>query len=398
MTLRGSEIVLRSKGAGRFFGAAFLGVWLTFWIVSEVIVLAILAGGAWCLVTGQPPGEGRSPLEVGPALAVGAFLSIWLAFWTFGGWAAGSEFLKLLFGVDRLRVSTAGLEVEHRRGPFRWVERWPRETLRRVYLLGRAGALQVENASGTRELSSLGDAAGRMAAADLLTNELGLSREASTHGSLPEAWQEVRADTGERALRTHSRTRARQARVMQGIVAALAVVSASVVVHASTDLSFAPIAAMVVAATGAAAFGAWRLTFHHEEWSLTEGCIRLRRVTLGGSSVGFTATALALREDSDSDGDSWFRLVALREAAVGGLLPAEQKAAERVIWSRSGDDTEVRNLARWLSHRCRLPLLDRTTPEATAEELAAYRSRLEASGRLGRWAARLLPGVPARLR
>jgi hypothetical protein len=394
-TFQGKEIVLRPKGVGRFFSAAFLGVWLTFWAVGEVVALGALVGGAWSLATGQSPGEGRSPLEVGPALAVGAFLVVWLALWTFGGWAAGREFLKLLFGVDRIRVSPAGLESLHQRGPFRHRERWPRESLLRVYLSGRAGALCLEATSGTRELSSLGDALERREAADLLTQEFGLSREPLVDGRLPEQWKELRSDTGDYVLRTDPRRRARFARCLQGIVAVLLVVSVTTVVHASSDLSFGPIAAMVVAGTAGAAFAAWRLTFQHDEWVLAEGRLTLRRVTPGGSSPKFTATALALRESSDSDGDAWYRVMALSEASAASRFPAERKTTERELWSQSADGTEVRNLARWLAHRCRLPLLDRTTPAANAEDLTAYRQQLMASGRLGRWAARMLPSGPS---
>src|SRR5262245_1771644 len=80
----GLEFLLRPRGAGRYPGAAFLIVWLCGWALGEAFVLWILVKGAIALVTGAPPDPGRDPLVLGPALAVAAFLFVWLFFWTIG--------------------------------------------------------------------------------------------------------------------------------------------------------------------------------------------------------------------------------------------------------------------------------------------------------------------------
>src|SRR5262245_32857685 len=99
-TNEGRELRLASRGAGRFLSAGFLAFWLCGWAVGETLVLFILVKGAIALFTGQPPEPGRAPLEAGPALMTGAFLLVWVTFWTFGGYAAIAEFLRLVFGED----------------------------------------------------------------------------------------------------------------------------------------------------------------------------------------------------------------------------------------------------------------------------------------------------------
>ena len=99
-TPEGIETTLSVTGFGRFLGAAFIGVWLTFWAVGEAFALWLLAKGAWALLTGEPPEPGRSPLSAEEALPIGLFLLIWGSFWTLGGIFAGREFLRLLFGRD----------------------------------------------------------------------------------------------------------------------------------------------------------------------------------------------------------------------------------------------------------------------------------------------------------
>jgi len=59
------------------------------------------------------------------------------------------------------------------------------------------------------------------------------------------------------------------------------------------------------------------------------------------------------------------------------------------------DDSSVRELAAWLARATGLPLDDRTTPDARAAQLAELRTLLENSGRLGRWAGKLVDRLDA---
>src|SRR5688572_22590369 len=152
-TSGGLEVELRIAGIGRFFGAAFLAVWLAGWAVGEAFALWILGVGAWSLLTGQPPEAGREPFRPELALPVGLFLLFWLALWTLGGVMAGRELLRLLFGGDRIRLGHDRLEIERSYGLFRSRETLRRDDLRRFYCRPANAALCVETARGTTELT-----------------------------------------------------------------------------------------------------------------------------------------------------------------------------------------------------------------------------------------------------
>src|SRR5215469_780872 len=104
-TNAGLEVVLRSTGFPRFFGAGFLGVWLTGWFVGETFALWMLTAGAWSFLTGHPPGAKHEPVSLGVAVAGGLFLIFWLGLWTVGGVAAIWEFLRLICSKDRIEVT-----------------------------------------------------------------------------------------------------------------------------------------------------------------------------------------------------------------------------------------------------------------------------------------------------
>src|SRR6185436_19420071 len=130
----GPEHLLRPRGFGRFVSAAFLAFWLCGWAIGESLVLWILIAGGIALLTGTPPEPGRELLEPGPAIAVGVFLLFWLTLWTFGGYAAITELLRLLWSRDAISADPACLRVHHRLGPFRSNVEIPRDRLCRIYV------------------------------------------------------------------------------------------------------------------------------------------------------------------------------------------------------------------------------------------------------------------------
>ena len=184
-TFRGLEVRLHSVGKGRFFGAAFLGVWLAGWAAGEVIVVGLLTIGGWSLVTGRPPEPGRAPLEAGPSVAIGAFLALWLALWTFGGIAALYEFFRLLWSVDRITADPSGLDVTRRIGLFIRRTRYPKDDIRRLYRI--SSTLMLETTAGSIELTRLGTTTQQDEIAALLSAELGVapSQRRGREGSLP---------------------------------------------------------------------------------------------------------------------------------------------------------------------------------------------------------------------
>src|SRR3712207_5856562 len=95
--VEGDGIILRASGVGRYVEAAFLSVWILFWIVSEAFVLAVLGSMIAALFGFFRDSEvtrlGRSALERSPGFEIGfvavfLFLMLWLSLWTVGGIAA----------------------------------------------------------------------------------------------------------------------------------------------------------------------------------------------------------------------------------------------------------------------------------------------------------------------
>src|SRR5262245_10804555 len=104
-------VTLRPAGAGRFFGAAFLGVWLCGWACGEVFGLGFLLSA---LVSIVAPGalerlgaSGSFTHAAASAMAL-LFMVLWLGFWTLGGILAGREFLRQLWAADRIAWDGAG--------------------------------------------------------------------------------------------------------------------------------------------------------------------------------------------------------------------------------------------------------------------------------------------------
>jgi hypothetical protein len=405
-TIEGRELRLASRGAGRFVSAGFLAFWLCGWAVGETIVLWLLVKGAIALLTGQPPDPGREPLEVGPAVMVGTFLLLWITLWTFGGIAAITEFLRLVWGEDRILVSGGRLTVTRVRGPFRSRRVFERSDIRSIPLVGRTNRLTVETRHGRIELSSLGSPSERIEGASALRAELNLSAEpAETPGALPPAWEEVITPEGERALVPNRGTRRIQARVAGGVAMVLAIV-AFVLGRESLqrwDLAVPSVIALAFAA--AAGAGALWLARGRMEWRIGGGRITLRKRM--GTKVRdvFEARRLRLESTNDSDGDTWYALYALADG--GATLPPSGSdvpttAPALVRWSTSPpkhsktiarlmDDAEsVRDLGRWLSRVADIPLEDHSTSEAQAADLAQLRVQLEQSGRFGKWAAKVI--------
>src|SRR5262245_63660346 len=105
---------------------------------------------------------------------VGAFLLVWLSIWTLGGLAAGSELLRLLWGVDHINVDGRGLRVRWARGPFRIGRRFERSDIHRVSLSNRFEYLVLELGPRRVELSRLGTQAERREAAVALNSALAI--------------------------------------------------------------------------------------------------------------------------------------------------------------------------------------------------------------------------------
>ena len=211
-TIEGWQLRLRPRGFGRYVSGAFLAFWLCGWAAGEAFALWMLVTGAVSLLTGKPPGPGHAPLEAGPALMIGVFLLFWLAMWTFGGIAAFSELFRLLWGEDRLMVSSGRLVTTHVRGPFRRVRVYERSAIQRISLVGREERMVLDTDGRRVGLSRLGSPAERREAAVAIRAELGISETPSTGTAMPNGWDVFVTPEGERALVSSLATRRAQAR------------------------------------------------------------------------------------------------------------------------------------------------------------------------------------------
>jgi len=411
-------ISLKAYGPLRFVAAGFLLFWLCGWLAGECFALWFLGNGLVALMSGTPFLSGRSPVQVGPAIAVGSFLLLWLALWTVGGIAAISELLRLVAGEDRLAVEGSGLTVIHRRGPFRSRREFPRDTLQRLYLTPTRCALAVDSSRGTVELSRLGTLEERDHAAKALRSELGLSDvdSSAVANALPKGWEEIITPEGERAVIPSQATRRIQARV--AAVFAFLLGAGAVAAIPKTFLNPALIVGAIQLGLGAVALGfatAW-LSRGRMEWRIGSGRVTLRRRF--GSKVKdvFEAERFELAIEKDSDGDTRFTLVAVSDPSgtPGGSTMTVSTSSgtasaslatwttllknRRRITSVANNPSTARQLGAYLARAAGVPFEDRTSPEARQAEFQLIKEQLEKAGPVGRFAMRFLVRAQERTR
>lgn len=396
-TIEGWELRLRSRDGGRYVSGAFLAFWLCGWAVGESIVLWILIRGAWALVTGTSPQPGRALLETGPALLTGLFLLLWLTLWTFGGIAAALELMRLLWGEDRIRVASGRLSVTWIRGPFRSTRHFERDAIRQVAITGRRGTLSLQTTRSMIELSALGTRSEREEAIVALRSELAIVEPAVPEG-LPDAWEEIITPEGERALIASRTVRRTQARVSSMVTLFLAAITFAVGRQVPHRWDLVIPTSILLAITILLTAGTLWLARGRWEWRIGAGRLTLRKRYGSTVSDVFEARRLVLETTSDSDGDPWYELYGLAEAAPPPkptlvVVRTGDTKHRRKIARVMSDPSNVRALATWLSRTSGLELDDRTTPQAREAQLAELRALLENAGRFGKWAGKLVDAV-----
>lgn len=393
-TNEGWEARLRPHGVGRFFPAAFLSVWLCGWLAGEGFALTILAMGVRSLLTGEPPRPGQAPLQVGPALAVGAFILVWLTIWTFGGVMAMRELLRLVWAEDRVIARGDGISVLRRLGPFRSRRDIPRHGLRWIDTAVHNAALVAETPVKTIEISKLGSRQDREEAAAMLRQWLGMSERTDPDaepGALPEGWEETVLPEGGFALISDHRQRHAQARAVTVIALFAGGIAAFLAVQAATDPAVIPVLAMVATAAAGIGWGAWRLHHIRGEWVIGNGVVTLRRRTGSRTRDLFEGRSLELTVSRDSDGDEWYALEALTgaEPEPDAIVHRSSKTRHRIAHAIH-DPSVPRRVGVWLAQRADVPFRDRSEPKAREEELRVLREQLEKSGRFGKMLAGLV--------
>jgi hypothetical protein len=389
-TAAGLEAQLRVSGFGRFFAAGFLGFWLAGWAAGEAFVVWILSAGAWSLLTGEPPDAGRERLRPELALPAGLFLLLWLSLWTLGGIAAARELLRLLFGRDRMLVRYDGVEIERSYGLLRSRRALRRDEIRRFYQSPTKTVLNIETTRGTIELTRLGTAEERTELAEALSAELKLPPEPETEGALPEGWCEILSPERDYVLVKDPAMRRKQAKATWIVCAVVSSIALYVISTVLQQPEMWGIALVLAAGALLIAWGGVWLSFGRNEWRLDKGRIVLQRRFGQNRTTRFEAVSLELDEDrSGEDGTSYLL------SGVAANVPAEPRSYKtgkhlRVIHRQTEDAAEPRKLGQWLSERCQLSLVDRTTAEAKGKELEQLKGQLANSGRLGRAALRIV--------
>lgn len=395
-TPEGFEATLRPAGLQRWTGATFLTVWLTFWAFGEVFVVCILAGGAWALFTGRPPRLGQSPLELGPALAVGLFLLCWLAFWTLGGFAAGQEWLRLLFGRDRLATKQDGIEITHGYGVFAKREFYPWEKVLRFYRPPSGLVLKVETPAGARELTQMGTARDLAELESALNAALLRPAPSPEAGLLPDDWRELTTLEGAQVVTANPATRRKQAWFVAIVFFLFASTAFALFDGLRTRPNLAPLLVIVLLPTIALGWVATTLFRARNEWKIGRGSLVLQRRNGLMVTPKFSAVGLKLVESHDSDNDTWYRLVGVAAGAPTDLASQRKGKFERLIYRCSSDPVDARKFGAWLAQRSSLPFDDRTTPQASAEDVAKLLDALAGTGRFGNWAAAMLKRLPTK--
>lgn len=387
----GLEAHLAIQGVGRFFSAAFLTVWLAGWVVGETFALWFLSVGAYALTTGELSGAGSKPISPGVVMFAGLFLLVWLTLWTIGGLAAGRELLRLLFGRDRILAHHDGLEVEHRCGFLRSVQRVPRAEIRRFHRKPGSAALCVETTGGIIEVTRLGNQAARAELETALNAEFHVTAPPRPIGALPKGWCETMSPERDAVLVKDPVVRRQQARVMWIICGLLSIIPLYLLSAARERPELWGAVLFFLALTAAACWGAVWLRFGRSEWRLAPGRLLLQRRFGGNLKPRFEAVALELSEDNSGDGGPTYALMAIAVGAPARPTHNYHTGKHRhTIHSQSDDPTGPRNLGLWLNQRCQLPFADLTTAESKALELAALKEQLAGSGRLGRVALRVI--------
>ncbi len=386
---------MRPTGYGRFVSAAFLSVWLTGWALGETFVLGILGLGAWSLLTGQPPGTGRAPLHWEAALPTGLFLLLWLALWTLGGWAAGRELLRIIFGRDAIRAGADALEVEKSYGLFRSRRQVARDAIRGFHYKANRAALCVETTQGVIELTRLGTPGNRAELLEALTTHFHLPAHPAASGVLPKNWCEINSLERDPVLVKNPVTRRKQALTMWVVFALIASVALYVLARAAPQPKLWALAVILTAFMLLSAWGAVWLSLGRIEWRLENGRVIRQRRFGSNRTTQFEAVGLELVEDNSGDGGPSYLLVAVAANAPARTYRSYVGKQRRIIHSQSDDATEPRNFGLWLQQRCQLTFTDLTTTEARQRDFEALKQQLANSGRLGQATLRLIGGLMA---
>jgi len=415
------ELRFRPVGTLRWIEAAFLTVWLLFWLVAEILMIGMLIGGALSLLKAQPAG-------LLMAVPVGGFLLLWLAGWTAGGVLTIHRWLRCFWAEDRLVLTATDLDIHRRIGPWSSRRQLPRASIRRLQLDRRRSSrttwLVANLEDRQQDLTDLGTLRQRQEASERLqraliaceegtvplnqtdqriqTDQPGqpdkpreapalpqqtLSEEPSP--ALPAAWECEESSFSSALLVPARATRRRQARVMLLLALGVNAGMAVLLLQAGLRPDLLPALLMLAAIALMLGWGALWLALGRREWRLETGELVAQRRFAGRVQELFAARALKLRETSNDDGDRSYLLEATDLRTRSGHAPG---VSSELLCRTLENPREPRAMALWLVRRTRISFTD-TVPTDTErlDQERAERERLhrqlEGSGPVGRWLA-----------
>jgi hypothetical protein len=326
------------------------------------------------------------------------------------------ELLRLVWSEDRIVAGPAGIILHTSRGPLRKKVEIPRDEVRAIVPSARGSALAVETPTATIVLTKNGSAEEREEVASMLRSELGLRDQPASAPStgatwtpgmapmeasgLPSGWEDAISPEGERILMRSARSRATGARIVGLIALGMAALAVFVVRKTWGNV---PLLAPAVITTVFALVLAWLtlwLALARSEWKIGSGRIILRQRFRGTVKDVFEADRLELTFSSDSDGDERFALMALKGpgASITGAAFWTDPKSRRLVESSLHNAVGPRRLGAWLAQAAGIPFDDRTGAAARQADIAALTAQLEASGPLGRFAAKLVTRASGKIK
>lgn len=333
-----TTVILKPESPARWGQAVFLSFWLCGWAAGEA---AVLAGVGWVAFKTFEAGFERTFHELGGrglavAIPIGLFVLTWLALWTYGGYTAIRDLLRLLSGSDEIDVDSLEIRIRRRTGPWMRPTTIARADVDDLWIRRRDGAAIVRVNEREQVLTFMGSRAARQELVATIRSGWALDaprEERSQQATPPAYWVEETAHDGTRRLLRSADVRAKR-------VGCVAIPAVPLLVTFLVQLRSTFGQGTLVLGVFALAFGLLLafVMLEREEWSARRGLLRKRRKLWTIDRVReWRSGRLVLRREVDSNGDDVHTL-----ALVDG--------SQRVTLRRGGlDYQEVDALGRWLA-------------------------------------------------
>lgn len=354
------ESQLRYREPQRWASVILFGMLLVGWAAAEYFTAKELRPGLQQMFA-TPPEEGLDVLATPDPFAT-CFLLFWLTVWTLGGLMLGIGLLRMLFGCDRICLTSDGLEIVHHLGLCWTRQMIPRAGLCFFHLSAAKDVLRAATNRGTYEVTRMGSIGERTELECTLNNHFGLVRPASSTRLLPAGWCETLSLEREPILIPDPVARRQVARLPEVAFVVLLASAGYLVTIAPHRPQFWTPAGWSIFFAFLSGWAAARLRWTQPELVLGDGRFTFQRRMMKRKWGRFEAVAIDLIERSDGEAGRCFDLIAI--ALDAPSTPKDRRKAKHRRKITSGLTAEsMRTLGQWLSQRCQIPFAD-TRPGA----------------------------------